>query len=510
MTRFRAFSSLPALIAGLVLSGSVGAAPSAHLATAASGAKISAHLTREGFPSTQASSVKLVYWLSKASTRFSYKLTRRSGAKWKTVKSVTKKGHFSGSKSMTVKRLFAGKAITLGSYRLKLSTGEASKRLSFRVIPPLIRPAAKHSAIPVTVAGIANAVMVDAGYNHTCAVLSGGTVECWGENGADQLGDGVIRHNNGITDDNGIDFSVIPVQVSGITSATEVDVGTGHSCALLSSGAVDCWGANGIGQLGDGTTKYPSTPVQVTGIANAVRVSAGEANTCAVLADGSIECWGAGFEGQLGNGTDQNSPTPVQVVGITNAVDVSVGRFFSCAVMSTGTVECWGDNASGQLGDGLKDHGHGIVDIDDFSPTPVEVSGITTAIAVTAGVYRPCALLSNGTVQCWGSTGAIKLSDAPAPTPVAVSGMANATALSAGWSHTCARLASGSVECWGANVYGELGDGTGQNSLTPVQVIGITDATNVGAGFDFTCAALSSGSIKCWGRNNDGQLGSAP
>ena len=513
MLRTGSRSSLPLPVAGLLIiavaapiASLAGAAPSKGPA-AGSGARISAHLTKRSFRPAQAGSVKLIYKFSKPCRSFSYKLSRANTSKWATIRTVKKKGTFKGSNSMTVKRLFAGSPVKIGGYRLKLSCGRVSKLLVFAVFRPVTGSAPNRSAFPVTVTGITSALMVDADDNHSCALLSEGTVECWGDNDSGQLGDGVNSHNNGITSGDGSDFSATPVQVSGITSATEVDVGMSHSCALLSSRAIDCWGANTTGQLGDGTNLERSTPVPGTGITDAVQVSTG-GHTCAVLAGGAVECWGSNFEGQLGNGADQNSSTPVQVAGIASAVAVSVGDFFSCAVLSGGMVECWGDNASGQLGDGLKDHGHQLVDIDDFSPTPVVVSGITSAIAVAAGSSHACALLSDGTVQCWGARGAIKLSDAPAPVPVAVEGIADAIALSAGAFHTCAVLSSGAVECWGVNSSGQLGNGTEQYSATPVSVVGITDAANIGAGYGHTCAVLSSGSIECWGRNNDGQLGS--
>jgi alpha-tubulin suppressor-like RCC1 family protein len=512
MLRTGSRSSLPLPVASLLII--VVAAPIASLAgaapsngsAAASGARISAHLTQRSFRPGEAGLVKLIYKFSKPCRSFSYRLSRANTSKWPTIRTVRKKSTFKGSNSMTVMRVFAGTPVKTGRYRLVLSCGGPPKRLGFTIVRPLTRSAPNRSAFPITVEGITSALMVDASGAYSCALLSEGTIDCWGDDEFGQLGDGVNEHKHGILGGGG-DYSPTPVQVSGITDATEVDAGSRHSCAVLSSGTIDCWGANTTGQLGDGTNQDRSTPVPVTGITNAVQVSAGN-HTCAVLTSGAVECWGPNFEGQLGNGTNQNSSTPVQVAGITSAVAVSVGDFFSCAVISDGTVECWGDNASGQLGDGLKDHGHQLVDIDDFSPTPVAASGITRAIAVSTGSSYACALLSDGTVQCWGSGGAIKLSDAPAPTPVAVEGIADADGLSAGAFHACALLSDGTVQCWGYNSSGQFGNGTEQSSSTPVSVVGITNATDVGAGLNHTCAVLSSGSIECWGQNKVGQLGS--
>jgi alpha-tubulin suppressor-like RCC1 family protein len=239
------------------------------------------------------------------------------------------------------------------------------------------------SPTPVTVTGITEAGAIVSGERHTCALLSGGTVECWGWNSYGQLGNGTTTN------------STTPVQVSGITNATQVSAGGGggyHTCALLSGGAVECWGRNLYGQLGNGTTSKSSIPVQVSGITNATQVSTGEGHTCAAVSGGTTRCWGNNLRGQLGNGTTSNSSTPVQVSGITNATQVSLGGGHTCALLSGGTVECWGYNSYGSLGNGTTTN----------SSTPVQVSGITNATQVSAGYSYNCALLADSTIKCWG------------------------------------------------------------------------------------------------------------
>ena len=349
-----------------------------------------------------------------------------------------------------------------------------------------------NSSIPVTVSGISNAMAGSTGYQHTCAALADGTVQCWGANSNGQLGNGTTS------------ASSTPIAVNGIGPAVMVSAGRNYTCAVLADRTLRCWGGNTSGQLGNGTNIDSMTPVTVSGINTAVAVSIGSlgsGHTCAALADGTLRCWGSNTSGQLGNGTGINSSTPVAVSGITTAVAVSVGSDQSCALLADNTLRCWGRNTSGQLGNGTN--------ID--SMTPVTVSGINTAVAVSAGGGHTCAALADGTLRCWGSNYSGQLGNGMvginSSTPVTVSGITTAVAVSAGSTHTCAALADGTLRCWGRNEFGQLGNGTTINSSVPVTVSGITTAVAVVAGYDHTCAALADGTLRCWGRNEFGQLG---
>ncbi len=326
-------------------------------------------------------------------------------------------------------------------------------------------------------------VAVSVGVWFSCALLDGGAVACWGNNSIGQLGDGT---SNGPQDCYGSPgCSDTPVALGGLTEATAIAAGGAHACALLSGGTVECWGWNGYGQLGDGTSSGPqtcgnaacsTTPVMVSGLIGATAISAGQGDTCALLQGGTVACWGDNSIGELGDGTTSGpqmcnppgytggacSPTPVVVPGLTGATAVSLGYQFACALLAGGTVACWGANGDGQLGVAAASSGPPMCGGTPCSTTPVAVPGVAGATALSVGASYACALLSGGTVTCWGWDAEGLLGDGTmnGSSPVAVSGLTGATAIAAGWDSTCALLDGGTVACWGDNAYGELGDGT--------------------------------------------------
>jgi alpha-tubulin suppressor-like RCC1 family protein len=293
-----------------------------------------------------------------------------------------------------------------------------------------------------------------------------------------------------------------------------VAAGSQHSCALLATGSVRCWGANFSGQLGNGTTTRSLVPVFVSGLARAVAVVAGASHTCALLSEGAVRCWGSGQFGQLGDGTSSpggiTRPTPVAVLGLINAVAIVAGANYTCALRVDGTARCWGDNGAGGLGDGSTEQ--------QTIPTPVV--GLTGAVALTAAVGggHTCALLADGSARCWGQNGDGQLGDGTTtdrPLPGAVAGVTGAVGISAGTSHTCALVASGGARCWGNNGSGQLGDGTTTDRLTAtvvtarvvnlVQSFGGTAKVTLGQGH--SCTLQATGAVACWGSNGQGQLG---
>ena len=221
--------------------------------------------------------------------------------------------------------------------------------------------ASEGSPVPIALSGQTFtdlAVGGSIGYHgeHTCALTADSSAFCWGYNAYAQLGDSTV-----------IDRSV-PVRVAGGLKFVSLSVGDGHTCGLTSDGTAYCWGSNYYGQLGVGSdsalqqcfgpTPCSPTPVQVSGPTRWRSISAGGGSTCAVALDGTGYCWGGNGGGQLGNGTTASASTPTPIAGNLQFASVTAGNWHSCGVTSGGVAYCWGFYntygypTGGELGDG--------------------------------------------------------------------------------------------------------------------------------------------------------------
>lgn len=294
------------------------------------------------------------------------------------------------------------------------------------------------SSVPVAVTGLASGVTaISKGASHTCAVVAGKAM-CWGANASGQLGNGSIIDAT---------TAVTPI-ASGVTA---VGAGYSHSCAIV-SGSVKCWGSNVSGELGDGTITESHVPVAVIGlVGTATAISIGVAHTCAVMSTGKIQCWGYNSNGQLGN--NSNAATgingPSTVVSIpSGATAVAAGGYHTCAIVSGG-VACWGNGQQDELGNGFS--------ADSF--VPVATSGLGSGVSgIFAGESYSCAIAA-GTAYCWGDTHSIGNNSGTFQTVPAALPLGNTvTSIGTGFSHGCA-IVSGATLCVGTDYFGELGDG---------------------------------------------------
>ncbi len=324
------------------------------------------------------------------------------------------------------------------------------------------------------------------------ALKADGTVWAWGDNLYGQLGDGTYTTR------------LTPTQVPGLVDVVAIAAGAYHVLAVKADGTVWAWGRNISGQLGDGTTTARLVPTEAAGLSNVVAVAAGEAHSLALRADGSVWAWGANGSGQLGDGTTTMRTSPVPVPGLTGVSRLAAGQKFSLALEDDGTgsgpVWAWGLNANGQLGDG------------SLVPRllPVQVSGITDAVAIAAGQDFAFAIERGGTLWAWGHNSSGQLGDATTTdrlSPVPVIFATGVTAVAAGPLHSVAATNDGRVWTWGSNTWQQLGDDTVDRNYP--QAIGGVTALTVASGPSsvHTVALQPDGTVMSWGGNGSGQLG---
>ncbi len=465
--------------------------------------------------------------------------------------------------TVTIKgtNLAGATSVTFGKTPATVVVDESTK------IKVLVPPGATTSYLKVTtpsglaksaspfVVSLSGAMSVANDGRGYCALLSSGAVDCWGYGQLGALGDGSYYST-------GEQGSATPVAVEGVggtgtlTGVTSLigDDFYGSYCALLNTGGVDCWGNGGVGELGNGKHHNRDTPVAVEGVGGTgtlsgiTTITSNQNGTeCALLNTGGVDCWGngsaLGAPGTLGPNGDSDTPVAVEGVGgtgtltgVTSLIGGGVvgGDENYRALLTSGAVDCWGDGPDGELGNGTF----------SFNRFPVAVegeggagtlTGVSSLVSNSAGY---CALLTSGGVDCWGYGEDGELgngtyySSSPdgSASPVAVEGVGGTGTLTGvtslvddaasgsgpdgGGSGYCALLTSGGVDCWGAGPVGELGNGASNDSATPVTVEGVGGTgTLTGVmslandGFYSFCALLTSSGVDCWGAEYSGALG---
>ncbi len=303
---------------------------------------------------------------------------------------------------------------------------------------------------------------VFAGAHHSCAITDLGEAACWGLNDSGQLGRGDTAMRGGTVDELGLPTP--PIELGAGSFVESLALGTAHSCALLATGAVKCWGANDAGQLGLGDTLARGNQPGQMGDAlpsvnlpgTALRLATSNSSSCALLDDGSVRCWGQGESGQLGVGlsppvgviSDQlgSQLHPVQLESALAPTGITAGAEHFCVWFSDGTVECWGEELA--LGDDAPSGGS--------PPLPIDLDG-ELALEVVAGNGFSCARTLSEKLACWGtvplsneSGRGVRVFSAPQRPPLHVW---------AGGRHLCFVTNAG-VHCVGANEVGQLGNET--------------------------------------------------
>jgi len=354
--------------------------------------------------------------------------------------------------------------------------------------------------------------------NDMVLLWPGTTAFAWGYNFNGQLGDGTEEDR----------LAPVPVQRPGVFSESTLTAVTGgsfHTLALTAEGKIYSWGANGFGQLGDGSVNDRS----IAGLAfmeggltgkTVIAIDHGSLHSLALTADGLAFAWGYNGSGQLGDGTldDHSIPTAIDTTGVLDGkilIALSGGDDHTLALADDGTVYAWGRNDFGQLGDGTT--------TDSASPVAVDMTGALdgkTVIAIGGGHTHSLVLTSEGKVHAWGYNQNGQLGDgtgidSPVPVAVDMTGALDGktvTAIAAGGDHNVVLTSDGQVYAWGRNDYGQLGDDSNSQSGVPVavdtnDVLGGKTIISISAGHTHSLALASTGQLFAWGNNSSGQLG---
>jgi len=420
-----------------------------------------------------------------------------------------------GGYSLTVSAPFM-KSVTSNTFAV---VAGAPRSLAFTVQPPtiVVSGTAIAPAIVVTVLDVNSNVVSTASSSISVALTdgSGASSPALGGTRTRSAMSGVAAFDDLTVDTVGVSYTLratSPTLTNGTSSTFRVlrpptdfalatiTVGLDQTCGLSPAGTAYCWGANGFGQLGDGSLADRAAPAPIAGGLTFTTLSAGGGGyeedvsfTCGVTTAGDGYCWGGSFRGALGDGsTVASHRTPVPVSGGLKFRTISAGGAHACGLTTANVAYCWGSNDVGELGVGDR----------NMRSTPVPVLGNLRFTTITAGDFHTCATNPDAT-YCWGGLWG---GGGYSVVPTAVSTSSSFGTISAATEHTCGLTVAGTAYCWGDNSTGQLGDGSGQSSSTPLAVSG-GRMFGVISAKGYTSCGVSGGAGYCWGWNDLGQLG---
>lgn len=333
-------------------------------------------------------------------------------------------------------------------------------------------------------------------------IRANGTLWGWGLNTYGMIGDASTSTRR------------TPVQVGTVTNWRQVSCGTDHALGTRTDGTLWAWGRNNNGQTGQGsttTTQYTS-PTQIGTETTWAWVVAGANHCVAVKTNGTLWAWGANGNGQVGQGSTTTTiySTPTQVGTLTswstNGDQLHAGGDFTLALRANGTLWAWGLNSSSQLGDAST----------TLRSAPVQIGSVSNWSRVMAGTAFSAALRTDGSLWTWGSNASGQLGDGSLTTrnaPIQLGSVTTWSKIISGGTHMLATRSDGTLWSWGGNVSGQLGQGIIDPAVrgnTPQQIGTVANWQEVAAGGNFSLATTTDGALRAWGNNNSGQNGFLP
>lgn len=325
---------------------------------------------------------------------------------------------------------------------------------------------------------LSNVTAISSVGSHTCSLFNGGTIRCWGLNSSGGLGIGNLNNNSNASTLSNVN----------IANVSAIATGYSHTCVLLTGGSIRCWGGNDSGQLGIGNTSSVNNANNVSNLnlSNVTSISSGGSHTCALFNGGTVRCWGLNSSDQLGIGTQTNvnNAATSNNLNLSNVSAIATGDSHTCVLFNAGTVRCWGLNTSGQLGIGNTNNISNAVNANNLNLSNVSAiatGGSHTCALFNAGTVRCWGRYLEGQLGSGESINANSNSNVSSNNTNVTNAvnannlsLTNVSAISTGNAHTCILFNTGTIRCWGLNGSGQLGIGNNNNNSNSSSISNIS------------------------------------